>query len=162
MTSPRLAFADAIWRFRDNDQRVDVFTNGTDTESYTTEDGDSVPSVRKFLKDSAADLNDLRDRLAAYLSYSIVVESTGGTAFRVGSASTTNLNARVFSNGVEVTDDIPASRFRWRRVSATARPPPHDDATWNSVFVSGYKTISLDVDTIFARATFFCEITDGT
>lgn len=161
MTINRLAFADAIWRFRDNDQRVAIFTNGTDTESYLDENGDSVPSIRKFLKDTAFDLTDLQDQFATYLAYSIVIESTAGTAFRRGEATSTTLNARVFSNGIEVTNDLPASRFRWRRVSANDRPYPNDDATWNTVYATGYRSLSVDFNGLFARATFFCEITDG-
>lgn len=162
LTEPRLSFGDSIWRFRDNDQRVAIFTNGTDTESYLTDDGDSVPSIRKFLKDTAFDLTDLQEQFATYLAYSIIIESTAGTAFRRGETGGTVLNAKVFSNGVEVTNDMPASRFRWRRVSAAPRPYPNDDATWNSVFASGYRSISVDYSSIIARATFFCDITDGT
>jgi hypothetical protein len=161
VTINRLAFADAIWRFRDNDQRMAIFTNGSDTESYLTTEGDSVPSIRKFLKDSVFDLVLLQEQFASYLSYAVVIESSAGTAFRQGEATSTTLNARVFSNGSEVTMDIAASRFRWRRVSAVNRPYPDDDATWNSVFVSGYRTLTVDFSSLFARATFFCDITDG-
>lgn len=162
MTSARLPLGDAVSRFRDNDVRIDILTNGTDTESYVTTGGDSVPSIRKFMKDTAADVTDLRDRLISYLAYSIVVESSAGTHFRVGESRSTTLNGRVFSNGTEVTNDIPAARFRWRRVSVNNRPPPNDDATWNAVYATGYRSITVDVDVFSARATFFCEITDGT
>lgn len=91
-------------------------------------------------------------------SYSVEVESSNGTVFRVGQAAVTQMRARVFKNGAEITDDIPATRFRWRRVSMLPRPYPKDDDTWNSLHVSGYRTVDVHVDDVTARATFFCDI----
>ena len=156
-----LPLSEAIYRFRENDERVDVLINGDENDTFTTSEGVVVPSAQKFMKDTAADVVDLRDRLLTYVSYSIVIESTAGTAFRLGEARSTTLNARVFSNGTEVTTDIAASRFRWRRVSAVDRAYPNDDATWNSIFLSGYRSVSVNVDDVYARATFFCEINDS-
>jgi len=153
-----LPLPDAIYRFKGNDERIDAFVNGDDTTTWTTSEGDVVPSVQKFLKDTVLDVTDLRDTVLTYLQYAIVVESTAGTAFHKGEVGTTVLNARVFSNGNEVTEEIPSSRFRWRRVSAVNPAFPHDDATWNSVYLSGYKTISVSTEDLYGRATFFCDI----
>ena len=153
-----LPLPDAIYRFKGNDERMDAFVNGDDTTTWTTSDGAVVPSVQKFLKDTAADITDIRDVVVSFLQYAIVIESTAGTAFHKGEVATTVLNARVFSNGNEVTSEIPASRFRWRRVSAVNPPYPYDDATWNTVYQSGYRTISVNTSDLYGRATFFCEI----
>ena len=91
-------------------------------------------------------------------SYDVEIESTNGSIFRVGQSSSTNLIAHVFKNGVEITSILPASYFRWRRVSALPKPAPNDDATWNSTYQSGYKQITVSVDDVNARATFFCDI----
>lgn len=155
----RLTLGDAVSRFRDNDERVDTFINGTDTQSYTTDSGDQVPSLRKFLKDSAGNLLMLQEIVDSYRNFQIIILSSKGTVFKVGEARSTTLRARVFFNGTEITDDIPASRFRWSRVSMFPKPYPEDDATWNSQFLSGYKTVTVDVDAVHSRATFFCEIT---
>jgi hypothetical protein len=90
--------------------------------------------------------------------YTVEVESSNGNMFRPGQASSTILKARVFKNGNEVTDILPHSVFRWRRVSAIPQLPPADDATWNTAYQSGYKQITINVDDVYARATFFCEI----
>lgn len=90
--------------------------------------------------------------------YSVVVESSNGTAFRLGDPTTTLLSARVFLNGLEVTDAIAASRFKWTRVSQAPQPAPDDDATWNAQYATGYKQISLSIDAVNIRATFRCEI----
>lgn len=91
-------------------------------------------------------------------NYSTTVESTNGTIFRVGQAKTTDLIAHVFKNGVDVTDALASSQFQWRRVSLSPQPAPNDDATWNAQYASGYKKITLTIDSVNAKATFHCDI----
>jgi hypothetical protein len=91
-------------------------------------------------------------------SFDLRIESTNGTIFRVGQATTTDLQARVFKNGAEITAETPASWFRWRRVSMSNPAPPNDDATFNATYFAGYKQITVNVDQVNARATFFCDI----
>lgn len=92
------------------------------------------------------------------VSFVLTVESTNGTTFRVGQNTSTLLKGRLFKNGAEVTDVTPAGWFRWRRVSAIPQSAPNDDATWNASYQSGYKQVSINVDSVYARATFFCDI----
>ena len=92
----------------------------------------------------------------AAVGYDIDVESTNGNTFRVGQAVTTMLIAHVYSNGVDVTDTIDAANFRWRRVSYI--PNPTGDAAWNAQYVSGYKQISITIDSLESIATFHCDI----
>lgn len=91
-------------------------------------------------------------------SFNLVIESTNGTIFRLGQGQSTLLKARVFKNGAEVTTETPDSWFKWRRVSVVPQSAPNDDASWNALYTSGYKEISVSVDQVFARATFFCDI----
>lgn len=91
-------------------------------------------------------------------SFVLTIESTNGTVFRVGQSKTTLLKGRLFKNGAEVTDQTPAGWFRWRRVSAVPREAPNDDTTWNNLYTSGYKQVSINVDDVYARATFFCDV----
>jgi hypothetical protein len=92
------------------------------------------------------------------LLYQTVIESSQGTIFRVGQDKYTLLIARLFRNGVDITESTPAAWFRWRRVSGYPLGAPYDDATWNSSYNTGFKTISIGIDAIHARATFFCDI----
>lgn len=91
--------------------------------------------------------------------YLLTIESTNGTVFRDGLNQQTTLIARLFKNGVDITASTPASQFAWRRVSMNPLPYPNDDATWNSTYISGYKQITISVDDVDAKATFFCDIT---
>lgn len=52
-----LPLAQGIDRFKKNEDRMDQFTNGSDTQSFTTSGGQSVPSIRKFLKDKDTEVN---------------------------------------------------------------------------------------------------------
>lgn len=154
-----LPLPEAIYRFKANDERVDILVNGSDTDTWTTSSGLLRPSMSKFIADAQAELDSISQQLGAYLGYSLVIESSLGTAFRVGEGRVTILTARVFRNGDEITDDVPASWFRWRRRSMIEQPFPNDDATWNRQFQGGgYKTLSITVDAVFGRATFFCDL----
>jgi Domain of unknown function (DUF1983) len=93
------------------------------------------------------------------VNYDIDVESTNGNIFRIGQSMTTMLIAHVYKNGVEITDTLSASAFRWRRVSAVDQPYPDDDATWNAAYATGYKQISVTTSSVAQRATFHCDIT---
>jgi hypothetical protein len=92
------------------------------------------------------------------LVYFLVIESSNGNIFRVGGEETTVLLPRLFKNGAEVTEQVLPSWVRWRRASRIARPDPDDDVTWNREHLSGYKTISINIDDIESQATFFCDI----
>ena len=92
------------------------------------------------------------------LSYDLKIESTNGTVFRPDQNLSTTLRARVFKNGKEITSELPASRFNWRRVSLVNLPPPNDDETWNFNFGLAKKEVIISVDELYSRASFFCDL----
>lgn len=53
----RLEAQEAIQRFRDNENRLDRFINGSETTEYNTSDGRAIPSLAKVLKDFSTTLN---------------------------------------------------------------------------------------------------------
>lgn len=89
---------------------------------------------------------------------SCYIQSTNGDVFRPGQSTTTTLTPRAFKNGLEITDTLPDSAFRWTRTSFIPQTAPNDDATWNSNHSSGYRTVEVSTDTINARATYTLEI----
>lgn len=99
--------------------------------------------------------------LATATSWDVEIESTNGDTFRVGQGTQTTLIAHAFKNGINVTDVLPASQFRWRRVSRRPQPPPNDDERWNQLYATGYRQILISVDDVAALATFHCEILDA-
>lgn len=92
------------------------------------------------------------------IKFHVEVESTNGNYFRIAGSKTTVLVPHVFENGVEVTADIPAAKFSWRRVSYV---DTSGDAAWNLAnagLATGLKTITLTIDSIYAKATYHCDI----
>ncbi|NSZ63478.1 hypothetical protein G6L16_009010 [Agrobacterium tumefaciens] len=47
-----------IPRFKQNEERMDRFTNGSDNQTFTTSGGVEVPTIRKFLKDKDAEIDE--------------------------------------------------------------------------------------------------------
>ena len=62
---PVLPLEDAIPRFKQNEDRVNTFANGNETETWETSEGVSVPSIRKFLRDKDTDINEAGEGLLA-------------------------------------------------------------------------------------------------
>lgn len=116
---------------------------------------ESLASDDAYIQPGGATVVDGAGLLTAY---SVHIESTNGDEFRVGLGQTTLLVAHVFNGQEEVTASIPDSWFRWRRVSRIAQAPPNDDATWNSLYRTGYKNVMVSVDDVYAQATFHCDI----
>lgn len=149
----------------DDENYVTVYTSPADEMSATyTLDNPLIKGVRCILY-QAGGSGDVLDQetipvVADAVSYDVKIESTQGDQFRVGQSTSTLLIARVFRNGVEVTDQIHESKFKWIRVSYFPQPYPNDDATWNALYQSGYKQIQVDVDSVYARATFHCHIVE--
>lgn len=86
------------------------------------------------------------------------VQSTNGDKFRPGQSVSTTLIPRVFRNGTEITSTLPDSAFRWSRASFFPQLPPNDDITWNASHATGYRTIEVTTDSVYARATYTLEI----
>lgn len=67
----------------------------------------------------------------------------------------TTLLARVWHGSEDVTETMPAARFRWTRVSADSTA----DRLWNAAHI-GMKSITLTVRDVQYSATYSCELTD--
>jgi len=84
----------------------------------------------------------------------LIVVSDQGNIFRPALTDTT-LEARVYQEGAEITDQYAPSRFRWTRSSLD----PAADAIWNSAHYSvGSKSLHITDEDVESRATFFCEL----
>ncbi|QWY83772.1 pectin lyase fold domain-containing protein [Rhizobium phage RHph_X3_15] len=53
----QLPLDQAIPRFKENEERIDKFVNGTDLEVWTPEVGAPLPTIAKFLKDKEAEID---------------------------------------------------------------------------------------------------------
>ena len=88
------------------------------------------------------------------IGYRIEIVST--TDILSNAVKSTTLSARVWHGSENVTDIIPASRFRWLRVSSDTTA----DALWNAAH-AGIKSIQLTVLDVQYSATYQCELLDS-
>lgn len=87
------------------------------------------------------------------IAYKIEIVSTNGIVFTNGQISTT-LQAKVFKGKDEVTDSLPASKFKWTRTSLEEQ----EDDLWNTTYGQGVKEVVITKNDVYKRATFSCEI----
>lgn len=86
-------------------------------------------------------------------SYRVDVLSSQGNIFKNGQIETT-LYAKVYRGSEDVTEQINASRFRWRRASSDVE----GDNLWNTRNAGGVKEITITHEDVQVRASFSCEI----
>lgn len=97
---------------------------------------------------------DEEEQLDATLRLEIL--STRGTR-----CNTTNFNTvlypRLYRNNVDVTDKIPASCFKWTRVSGNSEAARREDAEWNLRYAAGSKECYITKDDVKRNSTFTCK-----
>jgi len=87
-------------------------------------------------------------------SYTVSIQSSNGSIFRPEQVDTI-LTCHVHKNTTEITEELDASRFRWKRLSAD----PVDDGRWNtSSKAIAHKSVEIKNADCVGRTVFFCEI----
>ena len=62
----------------------------------------------------------------------------------------------MYKNDVDITDTVPASNFKWQRVSGNSEAARLEDAEWNFRSASGSKECYVTKDDIKRNSTFVC------
>lgn len=87
-------------------------------------------------------------------SFTVSIESSNGSVFRPSQTDTV-LSCHVYQNTTEITDELDAHRFRWKRSSTDAA----DDQRWNtSSKAIAHKSIEIKSADCVGRTVFVCEI----
>lgn len=154
-------------------QKGTIVTEWTGDGSFMSEDGiytgelnaEQIVAgkIKAELIEVGADTNfqdgyspdDLREEMENRIPYRVEIISTNGLMFRRNTVNTT-LKATVYRGPENVTDQIDASNFVWKRVGADGE----DDALWNAAH-KGMKSVTITKDDVYQRATFLCEILDS-
>ncbi len=100
-----------------------------------------------------ADRQQVYADMESLLGYRL--EITAGTVFLSENVRSTTLSAHVWRGNSEITDAIPAERFRWTRESDDAVA----DALWNRSHI-GFKQIPVTTADVLRQASFRCELLD--
>ena len=85
--------------------------------------------------------------------YTISIYATNGNTFKNGIFET-ELKAKVLKGSVDITDEMPAYKFKWERIS----DDPFADVEWNNDHLEGGKTILITGSDVYGRATFNCSV----
>ena len=102
-----------------------------------------------------ADRQQVYADMESLLGYRL--EITAGTVFLSENVRSTTLSAHVWRGNSEITDAIPAERFRWTRESGDTVA----DALWNRSHI-GFKQIPVTTADVLRQASFRCELLDDT
>lgn len=88
-------------------------------------------------------------------SLRLEVLSTRGTRCNSTGFSTV-LYPRLYKNDVDITDSVPASNFKWQRVSGNSEAARLEDAEWNLRYAAGSKECYITKEDIKRNSTFTC------
>ena len=89
------------------------------------------------------------------IAWKVEIVSSNGLIFKNNIIDTV-LSAKVYKGKKEMTDELDASKFTWKRTSMNKER----DAKWNDLDGVGVKEITITREDINQRATFSCEISD--
>lgn len=90
-------------------------------------------------------------------SFTVTIESSNGNVFRPTNINTT-LTCHVFKNGTEITDDLEAWRFMWKRTTSDSAA----DTSWNNLSKARRtKTVDITTADCLGRTVFDCEVEIG-
>lgn len=98
---------------------------------------------------------ELDKKIDASATYTLYVETPNGTRM---TPSGLHLNAKLFKNSVNVTDEWDDSYFVWTRQSSDS----YGDIYWNDAHSTGTKSLYITAIDVEKNATFQCKFeTDG-
>ena len=83
------------------------------------------------------------------------VLSTRGTRCN-STAFNTILYPRLYKNNIDITDSIPPTNFKWRRVSGNSEASRLEDAEWNLRYAAGSKECYITKEDVKRNSTFTC------
>lgn len=83
------------------------------------------------------------------------VLSTRGTRCNT-TAFNTILYPRLYKNNIDITDSIPPTNFKWRRVSGNSEASRLEDAEWNLRYAAGSKECYITKEDVKRNSTFTC------
>ena len=89
------------------------------------------------------------------IAWKIDIISSNGMVFK-NNIINTQLQAIVYKGKKDVTSELNASQFIWKRTSNN----PEEDIRWNASKGKGVKFITVTTEDVYQRATFTCEVND--
>lgn len=129
--------------------------NVTDSDgNYTDSDGNSniSNSIQDQIDGLQNQINNIENTDAKL--YRVEIVTTDSTIISTASDKAT-LTCKVYSWDSDVTDDLDASIFNWKRISSQTE----QDEIWNAMPEhQGVKFIEIDADDVIENSSFICEV----
>ena len=123
---------------------------GINIEQVYTGNGSFGVEYTQFKQDTSSALDDLGQQIQENAHYDLYIETPNGKNLRGGNIT---LNARLFKNSVEVTNEWDGEYFFWTRHSKDSS----GDIYWNSQHATGRKSLVLSSNDVILEADFECE-----
>ena len=131
-----------------------TISDASEVISYTAV-GISVFDLNRELFHRTTDKQKISNKGKDGSSYTVVIESSDGSVFRLSSNLSTTLSCRVFRNTTEITDLLEEWRFHWYRKSGDLS----GDERWStSSKAIGQKCVQLSNEDVYGRSVFSCEV----
>jgi hypothetical protein len=151
----QLPLEQAIPRFRGNEERVDIFTNGGPSSTFLTSTGVAVPSIRKFLADKNAEINVGAASILTLATAEANAAKGVGARFLTPKTAdpTTRDDGTPLVNGdtyYNTTSQLPRVRSggQWRDGVAAATQSSITDTTAGRILTQGAFGLGLDAYTV--------------
>lgn len=103
-----------------------------------------------FKQNTTDSLNEINSKKM----YRVVIESDNGNIFKNNEVNCT-LSCKVYSWDEDITDEINAANFVWRRKSKDTQ----GDTQWNTNHSGGTKSITITSSDVYGRSVFYCDVT---
>lgn len=111
----------------------------------------------EFVQNTSKNLESLDKKIDEASPYSVYLFTTNGQNLSYGNMETT-IYARVYKNGIDVTDNYGDECFIWTRTSSDT----DGDTYWNELHAkNGSKTLTVNRSEIYLGASFGCSFSDG-
>ena len=96
------------------------------------------------------------DSLSEIVNYRLEILSDNSTIINSDDYST-KLTAKLYLNNKDITSTVPATNFKWTRISGNTESSKLEDAEWNLRFSDGAKEISVTNKDVNKSALFQCQ-----
>ena len=120
------------------------------TQVYDGNGGQFGVEYTTFKESVSSSLETLDNKIDSTATYTLYIETPNGCHMI---PSGLKMNARLFKNSVDVTDDWDDSYFTWTRQSSDS----YGDLYWNERHATGTKSLTITGDDVYKDASFQCK-----
>lgn len=147
--------SDGTYAFEVHEDGTVTMSGGSSIGGYTASDFDNMNNSISNTQNTVQNIQNEVNTITSQKMYRIEITCVGPQILRAKNQTAT-LSCHVYSWDDEITNDLDASLFNWKRYSDNSS---HDE-TWNNMSIhKGRKTLTITTEDITENANFSCEVT---